>query len=61
MNWVAVQTAECRRQGCVTDYTWRSSDAAADDERLTDHNHAYCVRCMHESALRWTCNGSRLT
>jgi len=51
LKWVAVQTADCRRHGHVSDYAWRSIDAAAADERVTDHNRAYCVCCTCESAL----------
>jgi len=54
LKWVAVQTADCRRHGRVSDYAWRLIDAAAADERVTDHNRAYCVRRMRESALCWT-------
>ena len=36
MKRVAVQTADCRRHGRVSDYAWRSIDAVAADEPVTD-------------------------
>jgi len=45
-----VHTAECRRHGRVSHFAWRSSGAAADDERVTDHNRVSTVRAR-ESAL----------
>jgi len=44
-----VQTADYRPHGRLSDYAWRSIDAAATDERVIDHNRAYCVRRMRES------------
>jgi len=60
LKWVAVQTADCRRHGRVSDYASRSMDAAAADERVTDHNRAYCVHRTRESVPCWTPYGRGL-
>ena len=59
MKWVAVQTADCRCHGRISDYAWRLIDAAAAaaDERVTDHNRAYdCARVLsvgHPTVEDW--------
>jgi len=52
LKWIAVQTADCRRHG-------RISDAAASDERvITNARIVYAI--SRESALCWTPHGRGL-
>ena len=59
LKWIAVQTADCRRHGRISDYMWKSIDAAAADEPVNDHHRAYLHR-THEDALCWTLHGRGL-